>query len=68
LEGEYISVAEARAILGVSKPKMAELLKEGKLLHAEPNPLDKRGKILRRSEVEALAARLPKKVVPARAA
>ncbi len=60
-DGEYISVAEARDILGISKPRMAEILKEGKLLHAEPNPLDRRGKILRRSEVEALAAKLPKK-------
>jgi hypothetical protein len=58
---KYISVAEARAILGVSKPKMADLLKEGKLLHAEPNPVDKRGKMLRLAEVEALAAMLPKR-------
>lgn len=59
-EDEYITVAEAREILGVSKPKMTRLLKEGKLLRTEPNPLDQRSKLLRRAEVEALAARLPK--------
>ncbi len=59
-EGEYITVAEAREILGVSKPKMTRMLKEGKLLHTEPNPLDMRSKLLRRAEVEKLAARLPR--------
>jgi hypothetical protein len=35
------------------------MIKEG-LLHTEPNPVDKRGKIIRRKEVMALAAKLPK--------
>jgi DNA-binding MarR family transcriptional regulator len=66
-EDEYITVADAREILGVSKPKMTRILKEGKLLHTEPNPLDKRSKLLLRSDVEKLAAKLPKKSVRAAA-
>lgn len=65
-DDEYISVAQAREILGVSEPKMAQLLKSGQLA-SEPNPVDRRGKILKRSEVEALAAKLPKRVRPNRA-
>ena len=51
-----MTVAEAREALGVSKPKMARLLQEG-TLHAEPDPLDKRYKLIARAEVEALKAR-----------
>jgi excisionase family DNA binding protein len=50
----YITVAEAREILGVSKPHMTALLKRG-VLHAEPDPVDRRVKRLVRAEVEALA-------------
>ena len=55
-ETEYVTIAEARAILGVSKPRMAELLREGALI-AEENPLDKRSKLVKRADVEALARR-----------
>lgn len=55
---EYITVAEAREILGVSKPRMAELLKQQPpIFRVEPNPLDKRSKLLLRREVEAMAAK-----------
>lgn len=60
-QSEWITVAEAREVLGVSKPKMAQLLKEGRFLHAEENPVDKRSKLLRRDEVEAFRRRLPGK-------
>jgi hypothetical protein len=60
-ESEYVSVAEAREILGVSKPRMAEILKKG-LLAWEPNPVDERGKLIRRADVEALAAKAGKSV------
>jgi excisionase family DNA binding protein len=56
---EYISVAEAREILGVSKTRIAEMVKRGELT-SEPNPVDRRGKLLRRDEVEALAAKAGK--------
>jgi excisionase family DNA binding protein len=56
---EYISVAEARDILGVSKTHIADMVKNGELT-SEPNPVDRRGKLLRRAEVEALAAKAGK--------
>ena len=59
-ESEYITVAEARDILGVSDPKIARMIREGKLT-AEENPVDKRSKIIRRAEVLALAAKIPPK-------
>lgn len=53
-EFEYISVAEAREILNVSPTRIAEMLKNGELA-AETNPLDRRGKLVKRADVEALA-------------
>lgn len=68
-ESEYVSVAEARKILGVSPTRMAEMLKHGEL-EAEPNPLDRRGKLIRRATVEALARKVGRypKSEPAEAA
>jgi hypothetical protein len=57
-ESEYITVADARDYLGVSKRKIAQLVAEG-ALPAEPNPLDKRSKVLRRADVEALKRKSP---------
>lgn len=65
---EYLTVAQAREWLGVTKPVIARLIREG-ILHAEPHPLDKRMKIIRRSEVAALYAQAQRiKKAPARAA
>jgi hypothetical protein len=55
---EYITVAEARDLLGVSEPKIARMIRDG-VLRTEPNPVDKRSKIIRRSDVLALAAKIP---------
>lgn len=55
-KGATMTVAEAQRALGVSKAKMARLLSEG-ALHATPDPLDKRFKLIPRAEVEALLAR-----------
>lgn len=55
-EAEYMTVAEARDYLGVSKKKIAQLIEE-QVLRTEENPLDKRSKLIRRSEVEALKRR-----------
>jgi excisionase family DNA binding protein len=52
---DLITVTEARAILGVSTRKMAQLIKSG-LLKYERDVLDGRIKLLRRADVEALAA------------
>jgi hypothetical protein len=60
-EREFISVAEARDILGVSKSRIAEMVKHGELGETEQNPVDRRGKLVRRSIVEALAAKAGKK-------
>jgi excisionase family DNA binding protein len=54
--GDLISVTEARRLLRISKPRMAELITSGEL-EAVQNPLDRRGKLVRRSDVEALARR-----------
>ncbi len=56
----YLSAGEASELLGISDAHMARLLKEG-VISWEKNPIDRRGKILRRAEVEQFAARLPQK-------
>lgn len=68
-ESEFISVAEAREILGISPTRMADLLKQG-TLNAEQNPLDRRGKLLKRADVEALAWKAGRlgKMIPGAAA
>lgn len=60
-ESDYITVGEARQILGISKKKMAQLIASGQL-PTEPDALDKRVKRIRRADVDALAARSTKKV------
>jgi hypothetical protein len=50
---DLITAMEARALLGVSRLKMRDLLREGALRHF-PNPLDKRQKLVSRAEVLAL--------------
>ncbi len=50
---DLITAAEARALLGVSAVKMAQLLRDGHIRHF-PDPLDKRVKLVSKSEVLAL--------------
>jgi len=50
---DLISTTEAQHLLGVSRPKMSRLLKDGVIRHF-PNPLDKRVKLISRAEVLAL--------------
>jgi predicted DNA-binding transcriptional regulator AlpA len=50
---ERVTMREAAAILGVSHAKMWQLVKEG-VVSAEPNPLDRRQKLLRRADLETL--------------
>ncbi|MEA2175648.1 MAG: hypothetical protein QOD00_3240, partial [Blastocatellia bacterium] len=52
---DLITVAEARKLLGVSPVKMADLLRQGHI-RSFPYPLDKRVKLV--SRTEALALRL----------
>lgn len=55
---EYLTAAEAQHVLGVSKRKMADLIRRGDL-PSEPNPFDRRSKLVRRADVETLKAKMP---------
>ena len=50
---DLIRVAEARKLLGVSRIKIAELIRDGYIRHF-PYPLDKRVKLVSKSEVLSL--------------
>lgn len=52
-DSELVTVAEARRILGISANKMSALIGSG-VLPFEQDPLDRRVKLLRRSDVEGL--------------
>lgn len=49
---DLITARQARLILGVSGPKMTQILKDE--LRHYPNPLDKRSKLVSKAEVCAL--------------
>ncbi len=51
---ELMTVREAREYLGVGKIKIAALIKDG-VLKTQPDPLDKRLRLIKRADVEALA-------------
>lgn len=53
---DLIPVAEAQQLLSVSHAKIARIIKEGSIRHF-PDPLDKRVKLVSRSEVMALKVR-----------
>lgn len=57
---ETMTVTEARVLLGISRAKMADLLATG-VLSYEPDVLDKRLKLVKRADVEALRARAKRK-------
>ena len=58
-EDEWITVKEARELLGVSEPKIAKMLRTGEL-RWEPHPIDHRSKLVFLADVEALLAKAPK--------
>jgi hypothetical protein len=60
---EYVSAAEAAAMLGTTPQTLTRMLHDGTLAW-EVNPLDKRGKIIKRSDVLKLAAKRPAKMPP----
>lgn len=51
---DYISVAQAQKLLGVSKAKMSQMLAAG-VLKWVPSPFDKRYRLILRADVEELA-------------
>ncbi len=54
-EGEYLTATQARDLLGVSQGKMTALIREGQL-PTYPDPLNKRIKLIKKSDVDALLA------------
>lgn len=50
-----MTTTEARKMLGISTKKMTDLIAEGRIA-VEHNPLDKRVKLIKLSEVEKLRA------------
>jgi hypothetical protein len=56
---DLLTTGQVRQLLGISRQKMAALIASGDL-HIQPDPLDKRIKLIRRSEVDALLARSSK--------
>jgi hypothetical protein len=55
MENKLMTTTEARKRLGVSTKKMSDLIAEGQIA-VEHNPLDKRVKLIKVSEVEKLRA------------
>jgi hypothetical protein len=54
-ETEYVTATQAREILGIGKGKLAELIDNGTLPTHE-NPLNKRSKLIKRSDLAPLLA------------
>ena len=54
-DGEFWTVRQAREYLAISKKKMAQLIRD-EVLVTQDSLLDKRVKMVRRSDVEALKA------------
>ena len=50
---ERVNMKEAATRLGISHAKMWQLVRNG-VLHAEPNPLDRRQKLVRVADIERL--------------
>jgi excisionase family DNA binding protein len=59
-QSPYMTAAEAQKYLDISKKKMAQLIRSGRLA-TEDDPLDGRVKLVKRADVEKLAARSAKK-------
>ena len=53
MQEQYISVEQARTLLGVSKTKIASMIKRGELA-AVADPLNKRRKRIKRADVQAI--------------
>ncbi len=58
---DLISVAAARQLLAISKTTMTKLLARGELPIVGTDPLDRRSRLVRRSDVLAILARSGKK-------
>jgi hypothetical protein len=59
-DDEFLTIGEARELLGVGHSTMTKLLKTGVLPTIGRDPLNQRTKLVRRSDVEALLRRSKK--------
>jgi excisionase family DNA binding protein len=57
---DLMTVGQAREYLGIGRAKMTKLIHEG-VLATQPDPLDARIRLVKRADVEALAARSSKR-------
>ena len=65
MDDKLMTLGAARDRLGVSKPKMAQLVRDG-VFPVYINPLDRREKLVRWDEVEA-GLREPRRLFPSQA-
>ncbi len=65
-EVEYLTATQARDLLGVSQGKMTALIREGQL-PTYPDPLNKRVKLIKKSDVDALLAQTVRQRKPVHA-
>jgi excisionase family DNA binding protein len=63
-DDDLLTVGQARALLGVGKRKMAELLRSG-ALPSQPDVLDGRIKLVKRTAVDALLRQSKKEAAAA---
>ena len=56
---DLLTTGQVQRLLGISRRKMAELIASGEL-HTQSDPLDKRIKLIRRAEADALLERSSK--------
>ena len=61
-DADLISVTAARQMLEISKTTMTRLLQRGELPVVGTDPLDRRSRLVRRSDVLAILARSAKKL------
>jgi DNA-binding MarR family transcriptional regulator len=52
-ESQHVTMREAASLLGVSHAKMWRLVRDG-VLASQRNPLDRRQKVIRRTDIERL--------------
>jgi excisionase family DNA binding protein len=62
-DDELMTVQEAREYMGVARGTMTRLLKTGVLPTLGPDPLNRRSKLVRKSDVDALLARSKRSAV-----
>ena len=57
--GDLLTVGQVQKLLGISRRTLTRLIASGEL-HTQPDPLDQRRKLIRRSEIDALLERSSK--------